>query len=160
MCKGTETGQLAHPMNDYLETVTLVIRKHRGTLDKYIGDAIMAFRGPPVSDSDDAGNTVGTAMEMQDAPGNLNQSLGARGMPEIRIGMHAGGMTVGDMGSLVRKAYTVMGDAVNLGARPEGITRRCGVDTVAGEASRHAVDDIVFRELDLVQVKGKQETGR
>lgn len=157
--EGMEPDQLANLMNEYLSAMTLVVRKHRGTLDKYIGDAIMAFWGAPVADADHARNAVLTALEMQQALVDLNKTLSAKGAPEIKIGVgvNTGLMTVGDMGSSIRKAYTVMGDAVNLGSRLEGITKQYGVGIMVGEETRKAIKDIVFRELDLVQVKGKEE---
>ncbi|OGB23031.1 MAG: guanylate cyclase [Burkholderiales bacterium RIFCSPLOWO2_02_FULL_57_36] len=159
MSERMEPDQLAYLMNEYLSAMTLVIRRHRGTLDKYIGDAIMAFWGAPVSDSGHARNAVVTALEMLQALVELNRNLITKGMPEIKIGIgiNTGSMTVGDMGSVVRKAYTVMGDAVNLGSRLESITKQYGVGIIVGEATRRAVDDILFKELDLVQVVGKEE---
>lgn len=154
-----EPARLAQLMNEYLSAMTLVIRKYSGTLGQYIGDAIMAFRGAPVSDNDHARNAVVTALAMQNALNELNRTLMTRGMPEMKsgIGINTGSMTVGDMGSVVRKAYTVMGDAVNLGSRLESITKQYGVGITVGQSTRHAINDIVFRKLDLVQVKGKEE---
>jgi adenylate cyclase len=137
-----------------------VVRHHRGTLDKYIGDAIMAFWGAPVADADHARNAVVTALEMHKELKELNKVLVSKGWPELKIGVgvNTGTMTVGDMGSTVRKAYTVMGDAVNLGSRLEGITKQYGVGTIVGEGTRGLLtDSFVFRELDRVRVKGKAE---
>jgi len=144
-------------INDYLTSMSLVIRANRGTLDKYVGDAIMAFWGAPVEDSAHARNGVLTALEMQRRAVTLNEEFRSNGWPEfhIGIGVNSGRMRVGDMGSRLRKAYTVMGDPVNLGARLEGITKRYGVGILVGEDTRKAIDDIVFREVDRVQVKGK-----
>lgn len=157
--EGLGPDELTHLMNDYLSAMTEVIRKNRGTLDKYIGDAIMAFWGAPVGDSQHARQAVITAMQMQSAIPTVNKAFAAKGWPEIRIGIgvNTGEMTVGDMGSVVRKAYTVMGDAVNLGSRLEGITKQYGVGILVGEGTRKAVKDIIFREVDRVQVKGKEE---
>lgn len=157
--EGLGPDELTHLMNDYLSTMTEVIRKNRGTLDKYIGDAIMAFWGAPVGDSQHARQAVVTAMQMQSAIPTVNKAFAAKGWPEIRIGIgvNTGEMTVGDMGSVVRKAYTVMGDAVNLGSRLEGITKQYGVSILVGEGTRKAVKDVIFREVDRVQVKGKEE---
>jgi adenylate cyclase len=159
LSEGMEPDRLAHLMNEYLSAMTLVIRKHQGTLDKYIGDAIMAFWGAPVDDTEHARHAVITALEMQQALTELNRALAAKGSPEMKIGVgvNTGPMTVGDMGSVVRKAYTVMGDAVNLGARLESITKHYGVGIIVGDTTRKAVKDLVFRELELVQVKGKEE---
>ena len=144
-------------INDYLTSMSLVIRAHRGTLDKYIGDAIMAFWGAPVEDPVHARNGVLTALEMQRRAVTLNQEFREKGWPEfhIGIGVNSGRMRVGDMGSKLRKAYTVMGDPVNLGSRLEGVTKTYGVGIVVGEDTRKAINDVVFREVDRVRVKGK-----
>jgi adenylate cyclase len=151
---------LAIYINDYLTTMSLVIREgHRGTLDKYIGDAIMAFWGAPVGDKDHAKNALLAAMDMQKAAKTLNEKFKGKNWPtfKIGVGVNSGVMRVGDMGSKIRRAYTVMGDAVNLGARLEGITKEYGADIIVGEGTKDAVPDVVFRELDRVRVKGKDE---
>ena len=158
--EGLEPEELAALMNQYLGAMTLVVRKHRGTLDKYIGDAIMAFWGAPVDDPEHAKNAVRTGLEMHVALKELNKALVAKGWPELKIGVgvNTGPMTVGDMGSPVRQSYTVMGDSVNLGSRLEGITKQYGVGLIAGEGTRDLVkSDFVFRELDRVRVKGKED---
>jgi adenylate cyclase len=158
--EGLQPDELATLMNLYLGAMTEVIRGHRGTLDKYIGDAIMAFWGAPVEDPEHAKHAVITALDMQKALVGLNKELVAKGWPELKIGVGAntGPMTVGDMGSKVRQSYTVMGDAVNLGSRLEGITKQYGVGILVGEGTHNlAKDDFVFREIDLVKVKGKHE---
>ncbi len=157
--EGLTPDELTRLMNEYLSTMTEVIRKNRGTLDKYIGDAIMAFWGAPVSEPQHARQAVVTAMQMQAALPEVNKAFAAKGWPEIKIGVgvNTGEMTVGDMGSVVRKAYTVMGDAVNLGSRLEGITKQYGVGILVGEGTRKGIKDIVFREIDRVKVKGKDE---
>ncbi|MBE0614777.1 MAG: adenylate/guanylate cyclase domain-containing protein [Burkholderiales bacterium] len=150
---------LSQFINDYLTSMSLVIRNNRGTLDKYIGDAIMAFWGAPVADPEHARQGVISAMAMQTELDKLRATLLERGWPDIRIGVgvNTGSMSVGDMGSKLRKAYTVMGDAVNLGSRLEGLTRVYGVGVIVGPNTRQAVTDIVFRSLDKVKVKGKDE---
>ena len=158
--EGLQPDQLAALMNEYLGAMTQVVRRHRGTLDKYIGDAIMAFWGAPLADAEHAAHAVDTALEMQTALKSLNTTLRAKGWPELKIGIgiNTGMMTVGDMGSPVRKAYTVMGDAVNLGSRLEGITKQYGVGIIVGEGTREKLGDaFVLRELDRVRVKGKAE---
>jgi len=157
--EGLGPDELTRLMNEYLSAMTEVVRKNRGTLDKYIGDAIMAFWGAPVSDPQHARQAVLTAMQMQAALPAVNKAFAGKGWPEVKIGVgvNTGEMTVGDMGSSVRKAYTVMGDAVNLGSRLEGITKQYGVGILVGEGTRKAIKDIVFREVDRVQVKGKEE---
>src|SRR6185369_12073201 len=105
-------------INEYLTSMSLVIREHRGTLDKYIGDAIMAFWGAPVADAEHARQGVLAALAMQARLLEINELVASRGWPPIRIGIgvNSGIMSVGDMGSRIRRAYTVMGDAVNVGS--------------------------------------------
>ena len=157
--EGLDPGELGRLMNDYLGAMTAIIRRNRGTLDKYIGDAIMAFWGAPVADSDHARHAVLTALAMQREIRRLDEPFRARGWPALHagIGINTGTMTVGDMGSAVRKAYTVLGDAVNAGARLEGLTKEYGVDILVGEATKAQVKDMVFREIDRVRPKGKGE---
>lgn len=154
-----EPKALAAFINEYLTTMSLVIREHRGTLDKYIGDAIMAFWGAPVEDPEHAQHAVEAALGMRRALVEINRRVQTKGWPEIHIGigLNSGVMRVGDMGSRVRRAYTVMGDPVNLGSRLEGLTREYGVAIIASEYTRERVRGIVFRELDRVRVKGKDQ---
>jgi adenylate cyclase len=147
-------------INEYLTAMSSIIReKHRGTLDKYIGDAVMAFWGAPMDDPQHARNGVLAAMQMLKECEVLNGSFAARGWPPLRIGvgLNSGNVRVGDMGSKVRRAYTVMGDAVNVASRLEGRTKHYGVGILVGQATRNAVKDIVFREVDRIKVKGKDE---
>ena len=151
--------ELTRLMNAYLGAMTEVVQKNRGTLDKYIGDAIMAFWGAPVADPEHARHAILTALEMQLALRKLDAPFQAHGWPPLHIGVgiNTGTMTVGDMGSKVRKSYTVMGDAVNLGSRLEGITKQYGIGILISESTRAQVKDILYREVDRVCVKGKDE---
>ncbi len=145
-------------INAYLTEMSGIIRSgHKGTLDKYIGDAIMAFWGAPVEDPQHARNGVLAALHMQKECEVLNGKFAARGWPALRIGVgvNTGNVRVGDMGSQLRRAYTVMGDAVNVASRLEGRTGHYGVGVLVGEATRDAVDGIVFREVDRIRVKGR-----
>jgi adenylate cyclase len=147
-------------INLYLTAMSEDVRSsHQGTLDKYIGDAVMAFWGAPVAFPDHASRAVATSLLMQASAARLNEDFLERGWPalQIGIGVNTGQMHVGDMGSSIRRAYTVMGDAVNLGSRLEGITKVYGVGIAVGEATRLAAPEFVYRELDLVRVKGKNE---
>nr|WP_202413539.1 adenylate/guanylate cyclase domain-containing protein [Duganella sp. CY15W] len=158
--EGLTPKQLREYINLYLTAMSEDIRSaHQGTLDKYIGDAVMAFWGAPVAFSDHASRGVATSLLMQASAKRLNQDFIARGWPELKIGigLNSGLMHVGDMGSNIRRAYTVMGDAVNLGSRLEGITKVYGVGITVGEATRAAATEFTYRELDLVRVKGKNE---
>jgi len=153
--------ELREYINEYLTEMSMIIRsRHRGTLDKYIGDAIMAFWGAPVEDRSHARNALLAALEMQKQVAPLNARFAARGWPELRIGVgvNSGTVTVGDMGSRrVRRAYTAMGDAVNVASRLEGRTKGYGVGILVGGATRNQVKDMVFREIDRIRVKGKDE---
>jgi len=159
IAEGLNPRELSQLLNEYLTAMSNVIGEHRGTLDKYIGDAIMAFWGAPVAEPDHPTRAVTAAMAMQAQLGPLNTTFQARGWPQLAIGVgiNTGPMSVGDMGSKLRKAYTVLGDAVNLASRLEGLTKRYGTGIIVGEATRKAVNGIVFRELDRVRVKGKDE---
>jgi adenylate cyclase len=158
--EGLSPKALREYINLYLTAMSEDIRSsHQGTLDKYIGDAVMAFWGAPVAFADHARRAVATALLMQASAARLNADFLQRGWPalHIGIGINSGLMHVGDMGSAIRRAYTVMGDAVNLGARLEGITKVYGVGIAVGQATRLAAPEFVYRELDLVRVKGKNE---
>lgn len=156
--EGLPPKELREYINLYLTAMSEDIRdSHQGTLDKYIGDAVMAFWGAPVPFADHASRAVATSLLMQASARQLNHEFQARGWPalHIGIGINTGIMHVGDMGSRIRQAYTVMGDAVNLASRLEGITKVYGAGIVVGEATRVAAPGYVYRELDRVRVKGK-----
>jgi adenylate cyclase len=152
--------ELREFMNEYLTEMSGIIRsKYRGTLDKYIGDAIMSFWGAPVDDALHARHAVLAALTMQTTCDALNEKFVARGWPSltIGIGINSGMVRVGDMGSRVRRAYTVMGDAVNVASRLEGRTKHYRVGILVGESTRNAVKDVVFREIDRIRVKGREK---
>ncbi len=147
-------------INRFFSAMTQEIRAQRGTLDKYIGDAIMAFWGAPVADDAHAPRAVQAALAMLERIDGLNRELRERGLPEIGlgIGINTGLVCVGDMGSDIRRSYTVMGDAVNLASRVEALTRVYGIDILLGEATRAAIGErLPLIEVDLVRVKGKQQ---
>lgn len=152
-----EAAQLADMLNAYLSAMTRIVQVNRGTIDKYIGDAIMAFWGAPMSDDRHARDAVLTALAMQQSLEQLNPQLRAQGWPAVKIGVgvNTGRMSVGNMGSEFRMAYTVMADAVNLASRLEGLTKQYGVGVLAGEATREECPDIAFQLVDRVRVKGK-----
>jgi len=150
--------ELREYIDGYLTAMSSIIRsQYRGTLDKYIGDAIMAFWGAPVEDPQHARNGVLAALRMQKECKMLNEKFTARGWPPIRIGvgLNTGNVRVGDMGSRARRAYTVLGDAVNIASRLEGCTKHYDVGILVGEATRREVQDVAFREVDRLRVKGK-----
>ncbi len=149
--------ELADVLNAYLNTMTQIVQRHRGTIDKYMGDAIMAFWNAPIDLADHAARAVQTALDMQDALPKLNEEFAARGWPNVKIGVgvSTGRMSVGNMGSEFRMAYTVMGDAVNLGSRLEGITKLYGVGILVTESTMQADPVHAFMKIDDVRVKGK-----
>jgi len=158
--EGMEPKQLMRMMNEYLTPMTRLIiakDKYQGTIDKYIGDAIMAFWGAPLFDALHAKHAVLAALEMQKLAGALTAQFKTQGWPEIRIGvgLNTGMMAVGNMGSSFRRAYTVLGDPVNLAARLEGLTKEYGVGILVSETTKDEASDVVYRELDRVRVKGK-----
>ena len=157
--EGLDPKELTQLMNEYLTPMTFVIQKHRGTIDKYMGDAIMAFWGAPIRDPDNARHALAAAMDMIAELKNVQTAFEAKGWPPIKIGvgLNTGLMTVGNMGSSFRMAYTVMGDAVNLGSRLESITKQYGVSIIVSEFTKAQVPDYLYRELDKIRVKGKDE---
>ena len=150
-------------INTVLSRLSHVIRQHQGTIDKYIGDCVMAFWGAPVASPHHARDAVLAAIDMAESLRQLNLERAASGLAQVSvgIGLNTGVMSVGNMGSDVRRAYTVIGDAVNLGARLEGLTRFYGVDLIVSEATRAQAGDLpgglLWQELDRVRVKGRQQ---
>ena len=150
-------------INTVLSRLSQVIRQHQGTIDKYIGDCVMAFWGAPVASPHHARDAVLAAIDMAESLRQLNLERAAAGLAQVSvgIGLNTGVMSVGNMGSDVRRAYTVIGDAVNLGARLEGLTRFYGVDLIVSEATRAQAGDLpnglLWQELDRVRVKGRQQ---
>ncbi len=157
MSETMEPTQLQALLNTVFSRLTDQIRGNRGTIDKYMGDCVMAFWGAPVDTPEHASLAVKTALEMANAIRNLNEEHRAKGLPEIGIGigLNTGTMCVGDMGSDIRRSYTVIGDSVNLGSRLEGLSKTYGVDIVVSESTRKLVNNFAWQELDKVRVKGK-----
>ena len=163
--------ELVQLLNEYLSPMTDIVFRKRGTLDKYIGDAVMAFFGAPVHTEVHAANGCDAALEMIEALQRLRQKwrIESPSFPEVDvgIGINSGPMVVGNMGSSQRFNYTVMGDNVNLASRLEGLNKEYGTQIVVTErtlsAARAALkDDLAYtvRELDWVQVQGKDEPVR
>lgn len=155
-----EPERLVHLLNRYLTRMSEVIFRHDGTIDKYMGDAIMAFWGAPRFQPDHARLACLAALEMDHELERLDGELERDGLPRLRegIGLNSGPMAVGNMGSERRFDYTVMGDAVNLGSRLEGLNKEYGTRILIAEATlAQAGPGIRARFVDLVAVKGKQE---
>ena len=150
--------QLAAYINEYLTNMSQIISEDEGTLDKYIGDAIMAFWGAPVDNAKHASFAIKSALRMSEETDRLAESFKSRGLPafNIGIGLNAGNMVVGDMGSSYRKNYTVMGDPVNLASRLEGLTKYYGLRILVGESVKALTPEYLYREIDRVKVKGKE----
>ena len=157
--EGLTPEGLKDMMNAYLTEMTEVIQDKRGTIDKYIGDLVMAFWGAPLHDADHAAHGVEAALAMQKRIRALDTDFVKRGWPILNagVGLNCGDMSVGDMGSKFRRAYTVMSDAVNLGSRLEGLTKEYGIGILVSESMVKAAQGFVYREIDRVVVKGRQE---
>ena len=157
--EGLTPTELTAMMNTYLTDMTQSIQAQRGTIDKYIGDAIMAFWGAPIKDEKHAEHALLAALAMQKRTREISPEFVKRGWPklEIGVGLNCGVMNVGDMGSTFRRAYTVLGDHVNLASRLEGLTKEYGVGILVSANIVNAVPGMVYRKLDLVRVKGKLE---
>lgn len=150
-------------LNEYLEEMTRIIFKYEGTLDKYEGDAIMAFWGAPIPQEDHALRACVASLEMQKRLDALRPKWTKEGKPkiEIRIGVNTGVMIVGNMGGQERFDYTVIGDSVNLASRLEGANKQYGSKVMISDFTyQHVKQKVVVRELDLIQVKGKNEPVR
>jgi adenylate cyclase len=159
MSESMQPTQLQELLNSVFSRLTSLIRNNKGTIDKYMGDCVMAFWGAPVETSEHAHLAVKSAMEMANAMRDINAEHRAKGLPEIGvgIGLNTGEMCVGDMGSNIRRSYTVIGDAVNLGSRLEGLSKIYGLDIVVSESTRKLAPDFAWQELDRVRVKGKEQ---
>ncbi len=157
MSEQMEPTQLQALLTGVFSQLTTLIRANRGTIDKYMGDCVMAFWGAPVETTEHAQLAVTAAMQMSLAIKEINDDHRKKGIPEIGIGigLNTGTMCVGDMGSNIRRSYTVIGDAVNLGSRLEGLSKNYGVDIVVSETTRKLAPNFVWQELDKVRVKGK-----
>ncbi|VAW68507.1 Adenylate cyclase [hydrothermal vent metagenome] len=154
-----EPKELTAFINAFLTPLTHVIHHNQGTIDKYMGDAIMAFWGAPLKDPHHARNALNAGMEMLQAIKQLNKELLTQGKAEIKIGIgiNTGDMNVGNKGSEFRVDYTVLGDSVNLGSRLEGLTKNYGVDFIVNETTCREVPEYEYRKLDYVKVKGKDK---
>jgi adenylate cyclase len=160
LSEGLSPDDLVHLLNEYFGAMTEIIFSYQGTLDKYIGDAIMAFWGSPYPQQDHAFRSCSCALEMVRGLEKLNVKWRNEGRPPIAvgIGLNTGLVNVGNMGSDRRLAWTVMGDNVNLASRLEGITKQYHSKLVISEATyREVASQFVCRELDKIKVKGKNQ---
>jgi adenylate cyclase len=157
LSESMEPTALQSLLNHLFSRLTETIQSHRGTTDKYMGDCVMAFWGAPIDTPKHAELAVKAALDMSIAVRKINAEHHAKGMPAIGvgIGLNTGTMCVGNMGSDIRRSYTVIGDAVNLGSRLEGLSKNYGVEIVVSEATKKLTTDFAWQELDKVRVKGK-----
>jgi adenylate cyclase len=156
--EGLSPEEVHRLINEYLTAMTDIVFKHGGTLDKYMGDAIMAIYGAPVDQPDHAQKACDTALEMMQALSGLNAGWAKEGRPviDIGIGINTGMMMVGNMGSEQRFEYTVLGDAVNLGSRLEGANKSYKTHILISEFTYDKVKNgFLCMEIDCVRVKGK-----
>ncbi len=153
--------QLVTLLNEYLTEMTNIILKHNGVVDKYMGDAIMAFWNAPLDQPKHAERACMTCLDMEDRLKELQKKWTEEGVPplEIGIGLNTGYAVVGNMGSFDRFDYTAMGDTINLGARLESINKQYGTRIIISKSTRKKVAELPFvmRKLDKVMVKGKKE---
>lgn len=155
-----EAEQLVEFLNQYLSAMTEVILGYEGTVDKFEGDAIIAFYGAPLPVEDHPRRACLAAIDMQLRLAELRTQWAAQGLPELsmRIGLHTGSMVVGNMGSQQKMDYTIIGDAVNITARLEGVNKVYGTEIlVSGDTWKAMGDGLVGREVDLVRVVGRVE---
>jgi len=159
IAEAMEPHALREYLNRFLTRMTEVIHKHEGTVDKYMGDAIMAFWGAPVEDPRQEDNAVAASIEMQKAVASLNEDFEQRGWPllAIGIGINSGTARVGDMGSQLRRTYTAIGDAVNLAARLEAATKTFNLPVLVGEATAKGVTRTPLEPLGETDVPGRTE---
>jgi adenylate cyclase len=162
LSEGMTSHELGQLINEFLTPMTEIIMEHKGTIDKYIGDCIMAFWNAPLDDPDHAKNAVAAAQEMRQKLIELNRAWAAEGRRtlDVGIGINTGECSVGNFGSNQKFNYSLLGDPVNLSSRLEGLTKLYGVDLIIGEDTASRLDDPGLIELDLVAVKGKKNAVR
>jgi adenylate cyclase len=155
---------LINTMNDFLTPMSDEVMRYRGTIDKYMGDAMMAFFNAPLDDDAHPRHACEAALAMVEVLGPVNEAVKAKAEEEGRpfhrlnagIGINTGPCAVGNMGSRTRFAYSALGDAVNLASRLEGQTKNYGINILVGEDTVKHVPEFAWLELDLIRVKGKE----
>ena len=160
LAENMEPIQLQHLLNEVFSRITQVIVGHRGTIDKYMGDCVMAFWGAPVSMPNHAELAVLAALDITQVLVQINAERRTKGLMEVKlgIGINSGMMCVGDMGSFMRRSYTVVGDAVNIASRIEGLTKHYAVDLLAGNSTKLCTPLFDWLLVDTVRLAGKTES--
>lgn len=160
LAENMEPTQLQHLLNNVFSRLTQVIISRRGTIDKYMGDCVMAFWGAPVSMLNHAELAVQTALDIAQVVAQINSEHRVKGLPKVKlgIGINTGMMCVGDMGSFMRRSYTVVGDAVNIASRLESLTKHYAVDVLAGVSTKMRAPQFDWLPVDTVRLAGKTET--
>ena len=158
LSENLSANELKQLLNAYLSPVTEQIFRHQGTIDKYVGDMVMAFWGAPLHDEHHARHALDAAFAILRVTESLSAVFAAKSWPRINIGigLNSGEMNVGDMGSSFRRAYTVLGDAVNLGSRLEGLTKYYGLNLLVSEFTKAEAPNYLYQVIDKVRVKGKE----
>lgn len=155
--------ELVELLNEYLTAMTDIVMKYDGTVDKFEGDAVIAFFGAPVAYEDHAARACMASLEMQEKLVEMRENWKEQGKHElyVRIGLNTDNVVVGNMGSAYRMDYTMMGDGVNLAARLEGVNKQYGTYLLISEFTYEAAKDVIeARELDMIRVVGKREPVR
>jgi adenylate cyclase len=155
----TPSKVLLKCVSSYLELVTYAVKEEAGTVDKFIGDAVMAFWGAPLLDQEHAYHACVSALKSQRRMVKLNEALATEGLPPlvVRIGIHSDAVLVGNIGSLERMSYTVMGDGVNIASRLEGINKEFGTRVCISHATYKEAGELLWtRPIDEITVKGRK----
>lgn len=154
-----DASELKHLLNEFFTPITNIIFNHQGTIDKYVGDMVMAFWGAPIIDTEHSWHALQAALDIRERLEEINDNLVQKKLPSITLGMglSSGMMNVGDMGSSFRRSYTVIGDEVNLASRLQDLTKFYQVDILVSETTRANINNILWRPIDKVAVKGRQK---
>ena len=162
LCEGRAPENILEMLNHYLSEISAAIEDNKGVVDKYIGDAVMALFGAPVSTANDVANALAAALAMREKVRQMNAANKAAGLPLMKtgIGLHTGEVVAGNLGSANRLNYTVIGDSVNLASRLEALTKQYGAGILVSEDTCLQGPGFVYRELDMVRVKGKTKPVR
>lgn len=160
LSEGLDVNGVKRLLNTFFTPLTEIIFNHQGTIDKYVGDMVMAFWGAPMPDKHHAEHAIEASLEIFKRLPEINQQMEASGLPSVNIGIGLGTglMNVGDMGSAFRRAYTVLGDTVNLASRLQDLTKFYHVNILVNEENHADKDKFVWRPIDRVTVKGRSKT--